>query len=165
MLSALAADGQVSIAYYPVTDACPPGSVAVATSCGSVTVATSAGMLGSVTASGVPASPTPPEGLEFSCGLIGFQVSGVGAGGSATITVTLPATITPAAYWKLQGGAWAQVTGASISGNVVSFTLTDGGAGDSDGPANGTITDPGGPAVAPPTGVTPVIADLSFLTG
>jgi hypothetical protein len=34
---------------------------------------------------------------------------------------------------------------AVIEGNTVSFTITDGGLGDDDLSANGSITDPGGP--------------------
>jgi hypothetical protein len=59
--------------------------------------------------------------------------------------VTLPISAT--SYWKLQNSTWAKLPGASFSGNTVSFTLTDGGTGDSDS-TSGQITDPGGPAIA-----------------
>jgi hypothetical protein len=37
---------------------------------------------------------------------------------------------------------------AVIAGNTATFSITDGGAGDSNGLADGTITDPNGPAAA-----------------
>lgn len=43
-------------------------------------------------------------------------------------------------------GAWTQLD-AEIDGSTVTFTLTDGGVGDADGVADGTIVDPGAPAV------------------
>jgi hypothetical protein len=53
------------------------------------------------------------------------------------------------AYWKLQNNAWSQLAGATFLGNQVSLALTDGGTGDADHAANGIITDPGAPAIAP----------------
>ena len=135
-------------------------SGSVATPCGSVQVATDAGTLVGPTATPVPSTPPSPTGLIFSCALIGFEVDGVGPGGSATVTVTTP--ITPTAYWKLEHSAWTQVPGATVVGGVVTFTLTDGSALDGDGLPNGVIVDPGGPVIAQATtpaaaavGVTP----------
>jgi hypothetical protein len=42
---------------------------------------------------------------------------------------------------KSTGGAWSEYD-ATISGTTVTFTLTDGGAGDADATVNGTIVDP-----------------------
>lgn len=40
--------------------------------------------------------------------------------------------------------------GSNDGDNVLTLTLTDGGLGDADGAANGTIVDPGGPTIAAP---------------
>jgi hypothetical protein len=113
---------------------------------GNATVTSSAGTCSDVTSSAVPTSPAPPSGLSFPYGMIGFTINGLPAGGSTTVTVTLPGPVTQ--YWKLQNNAWHQLTGATFSGNQVTFTITDGGPEDADGNAtNGTIVDPGAPAV------------------
>jgi hypothetical protein len=151
--AAAAGDGSVTATYG--NESCPVRAQEVATRCGTATVATNHGTLTDVAATAVPSDPTPPAGLQFACGLIGFTVDDLDLGGSAEITMTFPAGITPTAYWKLQHGSWTQLHGASITGNVVSFTLRDGGTGDADGVPNGRIVDPGGPA-------DPLVASPSF---
>lgn len=44
---------------------------------------------------------------------------------------------------------WYQLP-ATIAGDTVTFSITDGGLGDDDLTANGTIVDQGGPGVPPP---------------
>jgi hypothetical protein len=61
-------------------------------------------------------------------------------------------------YWKCINGQWVNVTsllGSNDGDNTLTLTLTDGGLGDADGVANGTIVDPGGPAVAVTTPTSP----------
>ena len=129
-------------------------STTVAVPGGTATVTASAGTCFTPTSSAVPASPAPPANLSFPYGMIGFTINGLSAGGSTTVTVTLPGPVTQ--YWKLQNNAWHQLTGATFSGNQVTFTLVDGGPDDADGTANGTIVDPGAPATpAAPVTVTP----------
>jgi hypothetical protein len=69
-----------------------------------------------------------------------------------TITITLPSDMpTGTQYWKCINGQWVNVTsllGDNDGDNVLTLTLTDGGLGDADGFTNGTIVDPGGPAIA-----------------
>jgi len=48
--------------------------------------------------------------------------------------------------WK-EGFPWFVVPSA-VSGNQISWFVTDGGIGDADGAANGSITDPAGAATA-----------------
>jgi hypothetical protein len=53
-------------------------------------------------------------------------------------------------YWKCINGQWVNCTsllGDNDGDNILTLTITDGGLGDADGLANGTIVDPGGPAV------------------
>ncbi len=123
-----------------------PASRTVSVTGGNVTIYTSAGGLVRVSGSTVPTTPTPPPGVQFPYGVFDFTVVNLVPGASTTITITLPAPVTQ--YWKLHGNAWYQLTGVTFSGNDVIFTLVDGGPDDADGAANGTIVDPGGPAIA-----------------
>ncbi len=91
-------------------------------------------------------TPAPPAGLEFPFGVADFVVSGCDSAG-ATLRVEIDygaAVPAGATLWK--SDPWRQISGA-ISGNTASYTLTDGGSGDVDGVANGTIVDPVGVAV------------------
>lgn len=97
----------------------------------------------------------PPATTTFPHGLFEFALTRCAAGGAVTLTVRYPGALPAgAAYWKYgptpgqaspHGYRWPQAT---IAGDTVTFTLTDGGLGDTDLAANGTIVDPGGPAVA-----------------
>ncbi len=107
---------------------------------------------------GHPASPpagTAPSGFTFPQGLFNFVTSGCTPGASITLTITYPNALpTTAQYWKYgptPGNPVASwyVMPASISGNTATFTIADGGLGDDDLTANGTIVDQGGPGVPP----------------
>jgi hypothetical protein len=63
-------------------------------------------------------------------------------------------TLTDASYH------WYQLP-ATIAGNTVTFSITDGGLGDDDLIANGTIVDQGGPGVPPPGAGVAAIPTLS----
>ncbi|WP_421118560.1 choice-of-anchor U domain-containing protein [Aquihabitans daechungensis] len=134
----------------------PPGGSNTATlppavGGGSVTIASPAGTTLSSVAAVDPASTGSPlpAGISLPFGAFSFRV-GVATGASADVTITYPAsTPTPNGYAKFVGGAWVDATAlvqAQGPGSVT-IRLTDGGAGDADGVANGTIVDPGGPAV------------------
>lgn len=110
----------------------------------------------------VAAQEYSPPALLFPFGLFAFEVTGLpttGAPASITFTLTYPAPLpAEASYWKYGRTAgdpnphW-YVLPTTIRGNEISFTVTDGGLGDSDLAFNGAISDPGGPAfpVAVPT--------------
>jgi hypothetical protein len=86
----------------------------------------------------------PPEGVTLPHGLFGFTSSGCASGFSVEVSVEYPSDI-PAgsAYYKYDDeNGWYTIP-ATISGNTVTFTITDNGPGDLD-PAVGTIRDPGG---------------------
>jgi len=127
-------------------------TVATATGTGSVTFAMDSGFLtclAAVAQSGLDCSSA--IGLNFPHGFFSFNITNIPPGSTVTITITLPSAV-PAGtqYWKCQNGAWVDVTsllGDNDGDNVLTLTLTDGGLGDADGTANGTIADPGGPAV------------------
>lgn len=122
-------------------------SASVAVPGGTATVTASAGFVTNLTNSPIPASPPPPPGVLFPFGLLGFKITGLSPGASTTVTITLPSPVSQ--YWKLQNGIWFNFPGATFSGNQVTFKLTDGGIGDADGVANGTIVEPGAPATTP----------------
>jgi len=115
----------------------------VSTPCGIVGLTASAGTITNLATAPLPAVP-PPPGVTLPCGLISFQITGLAPGQSVTTTEALP--VAANSYYKFQNGAWFQAANAAVVGNTATFTLTDGGSGDSDGTANGTIVDPGGPA-------------------
>ncbi|WP_279387970.1 choice-of-anchor U domain-containing protein [Thiobaca trueperi] len=101
--------------------------------------------------SGAPAAP--PTGTTLPYGLFKLTVQGCTPGQTRlTVRLVYPAAL-PAGtrYWKYGKTAdnsadhWYVLPTAVIEGNTVSFTITDGGLGDDDLSANGSITDPGGP--------------------
>ncbi|GAB4088452.1 IPTL-CTERM sorting domain-containing protein [Hydrogenophaga soli] len=105
---------------------------------------------------------TPPAGYSFPHGLLDLRLDTGTAGTSATVTITYPSALPAnAVYWKYGRTTanttphWYQYAGATISGNTVTLTLTDGADGDDDLDAtNSLITDPGGPGLpGDPSGV------------
>jgi hypothetical protein len=145
-----------------------PTPVPPAAGTGTITAATGNGNMQDLTA--VAVSTLPPEGkpadVEFPYGLLSFNITSIAPGGSATVTLTYPdAMDVGTQYWKCQNGKWLNCTsllGDDDGDNVLTLTLTDGSTqGDSDGVANGTIVDPGGPviaAAAPPAPPAPAPA-------
>jgi 6-phosphogluconolactonase (cycloisomerase 2 family) len=106
---------------------------------GAVTIAANHGTLGTVSTVATPAAA--PGGLATPFGWISFSVKNLAAGASVTLSFTLPAGYTLTGAEKC-GTSCAAIAGVSISGSTLSYTVTDGGAGDTDGAANGTIADP-----------------------
>jgi autotransporter-associated beta strand protein len=100
-----------------------------------------------------PVPPTAPGQEVFAHGLFTFRLEGCDEGASVDVTLHYPSVLdTGTRYWKYGPSDedaephW-HVYPATIEGRTVTFTVRDGGAGDGDGIADGTITDPGGPAV------------------
>lgn len=117
---------------------------------------------------GVPpgAPPIPPVGLPngtFPHGLFDFSTTGCTAGSTLTFTILYPQVLPIGAqYWKYgptpgtPAPHW-YVLPATIVGNTATFTITDGGLGDDDLVANGTIVDQGGPATVGEPAAIPVL--------
>jgi len=127
--------------------------VTTATGTGTVIISTSSGIITSCTTSSTLSCGSNINGLSFPHGFFNFTISGITVGSTATVTITLPANVpSNTQYWKCINGSWVNVTsllGDNDGDNVLTLTLTDGGLGDTDGLANGTIVDPGGPGTLP----------------
>lgn len=104
-----------------------------------------------------PDPPASPRGESFLCDFIEFEVTGITAGGGATVALRVPDHWTPTKYFKFGPTPdtlkhhWYEFgfdgqTGAEINGNVITLHLVDGLRGDEDLSANGIIKDPGAPA-------------------
>jgi hypothetical protein len=94
-----------------------------------------------------------PADHEFRDGLVSFKVEGVAPGGTVAVKVAYVSDIPAGSkVYKVDANGFHEHAGASINGNILTLTLTDGGQGDSDGQANGVIVDPIGVAVPVSTG-------------
>ena len=89
-----------------------------------------------------------PAGYEFRDGLVDYEIQGVPTGGTVEVDLTLsePAPAGIKVYTVGPAG-FQEVVKPSIQGDTLTLKLTDGGAGDSDGVANGVIVNPVGVAV------------------
>jgi hypothetical protein len=96
-----------------------------------------------------------PQGAIFPHGLFLFQITSITPGSTLTVTICLPSNADEnTQYWKCQNGTWSSipiVDDGNANDNVITIQLTDGGDGDADGTANGTIVDPGGPCFVSPS--------------
>ena len=87
----------------------------------------------------------------FPHGLVSFTVSGCTVGATVQFTATYPTSLPPGTMFYKFGPEPGNpaphffIFPATIVGNTATFTVTDGGVGDSDGVANGSIVDPMGP--------------------
>ncbi len=125
-----------------------PGSTVVVP-VGSETVTVSGPTTATVAASATPLDSLPeiPSDAATPLGAIAIELRGVPAGSVQRVTVHLSHPVD--AVRKLIDGTWQRfvhdgVTGSSISadGRTITLDLQDGGRGDGDGLANGTIVDP-----------------------
>ena len=160
--------GTLAITIVPQTSY----SAASATASGTIAVAISGG--GSscgfgtrqfIPVSGNAASPpvAPPAGTAFPHGLFDFTLSGCTPGSTVTLSVTYPAPLAAGTQYYKYGptpsnaaASW-YILPSTVSGSTVTFSITDGGFGDDDLSANGTIVDQGGPAVPPVVIVVPTV--------
>jgi hypothetical protein len=87
-----------------------------------------------------------PSSIQCPYGALRFEIAGLTPGDSATVTLVFPENVaTSSKYYKITSAGWAQIPMGSNNGDkTITLTLTDGDpATDSDGLANGIITDPG----------------------
>jgi Domain of unknown function (DUF4347)/Putative Ig domain/Bacterial Ig domain len=93
-----------------------------------------------------------PAGMSAPLGLIGFTASLDTVGTSETFSLYLDPKLDVNGYWKQDAsGTWVNLASAAYGGGMVEeggklrldFQIVDGGQFDSDGVANGSISDPG----------------------
>jgi hypothetical protein len=139
----IADSGQVNVASLATV-----GSVASALRFATIEVAPglTLGGVANSTVSGLPRNAKMPLG-QFD-----FEIKGVAVGGSVDIAIYVDKSLGANGYYKQVGSTWTNLATTSTFGTKtkISFTLTDGGAYDADGVANGVIVDPGGPVVIAP---------------
>lgn len=118
---------------------------------------------------GSPPAGSAPARIAFPHGLFAFTAGGCVAGSTITMVVTYP-TALPATtqYWKYgptaaQPAAHWYILPAAIGANTATFTIADGGLGDDDLAANGTIVDQGGPGVPGPAAQVPSLSEWAML--
>lgn len=129
-----------------ILDKLQPNVAQVASSASTpLVLVSSAGVLGSIVTS-VPGG-TLPDLTTFPHGVVSFTVTVSSPGDSVTMTITFPETTGVNQAVKENTGVYTPIAGATVTTTSISYTLTDGGALDQDGLANGVIVDPVGPAV------------------
>ena len=99
------------------------------------------------------APSNPPQDFVFPHGLVDFTLTGCIPGSTVDITIEYPSRLfIHSVYFKFG----SQTNGATpvfyefpatLNGNTAQFSITDGGLGDDNLIADGTISDPSGPAV------------------
>ena len=144
-----------------------------ATGTGTVYIDSDPSTIGNPTA--VDPATLPDEGkpnISFPHGLFSFNITGLEEGQTATVTITLPSPLPiTSEYWKYgstlgnPADHWYQIPmGDNDGDNVITIELTDGGLGDDDLTANGTIIDDGGPGYYIPVGGEAYPVEKSGLT-
>ncbi|WP_374672299.1 IPTL-CTERM sorting domain-containing protein [Acidovorax temperans] len=86
-----------------------------------------------------------PAGIRLPQGLVQFRAIGCDVGSTVQVTATWPQTLTGYIKFDAINNQWFVPDALSVTGNTATFNVTDGGRGDDDGAADGTITDPNGP--------------------
>ena len=148
---------------YSATSATASGIISVAISGGGASCGF--GKRQFIPVAGNAASPpvAPPAGTTFPHGLFDFTLNGCAPGSAVTLTVTYPAALAAGTQYYKYGptpsnaAATWYVLPSTVSGNTVTFTISDGALGDDDLIANGTIVDQGGPSVPPAAVATPAV--------
>ncbi len=132
---------------FPVT-----ATVSTSTGKGTASMGVSSGVVSSLTAvaltdpSVTKAGPAVTTG-NFPFGFFNFKITGILVGQTVSVEFVAPSALPPGTVWvKIKpDGTILSITPTNLSGNVMTFPMTDGGASDDDGVANGVIVDQGGP--------------------
>lgn len=133
------------------TQTAPAQSVATATITGVAWFSSNSGNITNLTPvdeKTLPVVGKPPR-VVFPHGFFSFNITNIIPGATVVVTITFPSPLPVGTqYWKYQAGiGWYQIPIVSHVDNVIIIQLKDGGLGDADRVANGTIVDPGGPGV------------------
>jgi Leucine-rich repeat (LRR) protein len=129
---------------------------ATATGTGNVTATVSGGGAAcGFSAAQFVAVATPLAGYTFPHGLFNSTLAGCTVGSTVTFNITYPSPLPAGAqYWKYGRVAgnpaahWYSIPATLAGRYTATFSITDGGLGDDDLTANGSIDDPGGPGFA-----------------
>lgn len=116
---------------------------------GAVDFSASAGLITGLTNITQPNFTFGVGGYSFPYGMFSYNINNLRAGQSVTITIHFPNPLPLGVkYYKYQNGNLIDCSSimTRIDLYTLQLNLTDGGLGDADGIANGTIVDPGGPA-------------------
>jgi hypothetical protein len=136
-----------------------PWATNAGTGSGSLTASGNGWTVSSASFAATP-NVAPPAGVTFPNGLLDLRLSTGSSGTDATVVVQYTTAVPAGAVYMKYGKTAANPTDHwyQLAANravfaadrmSVTLTLTDGGAGDHDLLANGTIVDPGGPALVP----------------
>ena len=114
--------------------------------------------------------PAPPAQVQLAADPFEFVLDGCTPGSTVQITITYPQPLPAGAqYWKHgprpgQAAGWYAYRRATVGGNTVALTLTDGALGDDDLDAtNGRIVDAGAPAMAGGPAAIPTLSQWGML--
>jgi len=127
----------------------PVRTATVSTDLGTVAFATEAGSIQALRAVNPAKVNCSLSGYNFPYGLFSYNIVNLRPGQTVSVTVSFPHDIPPnARYIKCNNGRLTDCSNLvnRRDGNTLVLNITDGGRGDADGIANGTIVDPGGPA-------------------
>ncbi len=129
-----------------------------------------------VSSASFAATPTvaPPAGVTFPNGILDLRLTTGTSGSDATVVINYSTAVPAGAVYMKYGKTAANTTDHwyQLAANravfatdrkSVTLTLTDGGAGDHDLLANGTIVDPGGPALVPAPDPIPTLSEWAMI--
>ncbi|SFC27888.1 choice-of-anchor U domain-containing protein [Massilia yuzhufengensis] len=142
-------DGIADSTQANVASLATVGSVAADKRFATIAVADGLTLVG-VSNSAAPAGL--PRNAKMPLGQFDFEVRGLAVGATVDIDMYVDKTLSANGYYKQTASGWVNLATVSTVGGKtkLSFSLTDGGAYDADGIANGVIVDPGGAAVIAP---------------
>jgi len=99
----------------------------------------------------------PPAGVRLVSTGVAFTLTTCAIGETVLITVDMGQTLSSQAQaYKVTGVTWALISGATVSGTTLQYSITDGGVLDADGAANGVIVDPVAAAISGAAGATAI---------
>jgi Tol biopolymer transport system component len=121
----------------------------VNTSLGQVNFSTDAGSISGLANIPPESMPCSAGGFIFPYGMFSYSITNLAPGATAIVTIRTPISVPMGSkFFKCQNGNLTDFSANStqLDPNTFILTLKDGGQGDADGVANGTIVDPCGPA-------------------
>ena len=147
----------------------PPPAVTIKSADGTsqISVQASAGTVTTTRAMAPPAAA--PNSNAYPLGYFGYSITGLTKGQSVTVTIQLPSGVSPTDYVKCDTGltTCSAVAGSlvKVAGNTLPLTLTAGGSGDEAGTVDGTIVDPGAPAIKLPAATAAYLIPYEYGAG